>query len=92
MCFLVPSLIHVFALSESDVDHPAFAFCPWAYISPQDQSDRDAEEEEGSRYRNRRQGSENSSPGLGVEGGGKHLYPSASQTICGEGLFSLIPK
>ena len=77
-------LIHVFALSESDVDHPAFAFCPWAYISPQDQSDPDAEEKEGSGYRNRRQGSENSSPGLGVEGGAHASLPSPP---C---LFSLL--
>ena len=74
--FGIQSHPHGFALSESDVDHPAFSFCPWAHISPQDQSDRDAEEEEGSGYRNRRQGSENSSPGLGVEGGAHASLPS----------------
>ena len=74
--FGIQSHPHGFALSESDVDHPAFAFCPRAYISPQDQSDGDAEEGEGSGYRHRRQGSENSSPGLGVEGGAHASLPS----------------
>lgn len=46
--FRIQSHPYIFALSESDADHPASAFCPSAHVSPRDLSDCDAEEEEGS--------------------------------------------